>query len=136
MKLKDYKGRKVPAGFLKKKSWFGKIREKASILAQRSDTVIFFSKRALTIFLVFGLKLVLNMTFNLSETYFPGKKIAIWRYLTLKSSKSCPNWGFCHFLVFASLVPLDFAHNGRCALCLVVFLKFAGPVNIFLFFTF
>ena len=87
MKLKDYKGRKVPAGFLKKKSWFGKIREKASILAQRSDTVIFFSKRALTIFLVFGLKLVLNMTFNLSETYFPGKKIAIWRYLTLKSSK-------------------------------------------------
>ena len=31
-------------------------------------------------FLVFGLKLVLNMTFNLSETYF-SEKFAILRYL-------------------------------------------------------
>ena len=39
---------------------------------------------------------------------------------------------FGHFLDFASLVFLDFAHNDRWALCLVVFLQFAGPVNVFL----
>ena len=37
------------------------------------------------IFLVFGLKLVLNMTFNVNESYFSGK-FAIWIYLTSKSS--------------------------------------------------
>ena len=31
---------------------------------------MFFSKTAQTIFLDFGLKLILNMTFNLNETYF------------------------------------------------------------------
>ena len=40
-------------------------------------------------FLVFGLKLVLNVTFNLNETYF-SKTFAIWRYLTSKLSKNCP----------------------------------------------
>ena len=54
------------------------------------DTLIFFSKTALLIFLVFGLKIVLNMTFNLSETYF-SEKFAVWRYVTPKSSKKCPN---------------------------------------------
>ena len=37
-----------------------------------------------------------------------------------------------HFLDFASLVFLDFAHNDRWAWCLVVFLQFAGPVSVFL----
>ena len=40
---------------------------------------------------------------------------------------------FGHFLDFASLVFLDFAHNNRWVWCLVVFLQFAGPVNVFLF---
>ena len=40
---------------------------------------------------------------------------------------------FGHFLNFASLVFLDFAHNGRWAWCVVVFLKFVGPVSVFLF---
>ena len=39
---------------------------------------------------------------------------------------------FGHFLDFPSLVFLDFAHNDRSAWCLVVFLQFAGPVNVFL----
>ena len=63
--------------------------------------MIFFSKTALTIFLVFGLELVLNMTFNLSETYFP-EKIALTKV-------------FGHFFDFAYLVFLDFAHNDRLA---------------------
>ena len=49
-----------------------------------------------------------------------------------------PNIGqievFGHFLNFASLVFFDFAHNDSWVWCLVVFLKFAGPVNVFLFF--
>ena len=36
-----------------------------------TDTLIFFSKVTLTVFLlVFGLKLVLSMILNLNETYF------------------------------------------------------------------
>ena len=41
---------------------------------------------------------------------------------------------FDHFLDFASLVFLDFAPSDRWAWCLVVFLQFAGPVNVFLFY--
>ena len=95
MKLGDYKGRKVTEPDFWKNSWFGDIRKKVSKLAQ-NQTLIFFTKTALTIFLVFGLKLVLNMTFNLNQTYF-SEKIAIWRYLTWKSSKNCPNWSFWLF---------------------------------------
>ena len=127
-------------GTIKVEKWQSRIFEKKKLIwkysrkglqiSLKSDTLIFFSKTAMTIFLVFGLKLVLNMTFNLNETYF-SEKFAIWRYLTSKSSKNCPNWG--HFLDFASLVFLGFAHNDRWAWCLVVFLQFAGPVNVFLF---
>ena len=72
-------------------------------IGPKSVILIFFSKTALTIFLVFGLKLVLNMNFNLNDTCF-SEKFAIWGYLTSKSSKSFPNLGFWHFLDFASLV--------------------------------
>ena len=41
---------------------------------------------------------------------------------------------FGHFLDFALLVFLDFAHYCRWALCLVVFLQFASPVIVFLLF--
>ena len=109
MKSRDYKGRKKTEwNFWKKNSWFGDICEKVSKLAQ-NQTLWYFSQKQLTIFLVFGLKLVLNMTFNLNETYF-SEKFPIWRYLTLKSLKNCPNWGFGRFLDFASLVFLDFTH--------------------------
>ena len=100
-----------------------------SKLAQNQTLKIFFSKAVLTIFLVFELKLVLNMTFNLNETYF-SEKFAILRYLTSKSSKNCSDWGFWPFSL---LDFLDFSHNDSWAWCLVVFLQFAGPVNIFLF---
>ena len=90
MKLVDYKGRKVikPDFFQKFLIW--RYSRKGLQISPKSDTLIFFSKTALTIFLVFGLKLVLNMTFNLNETYF-SEKFAISRYLASKSSKNCPN---------------------------------------------
>ena len=72
------------------------------------------------------------MTFNLNETYF-SEKFAIWRYLTSKSSKKIAQIEvFGHFLDFPLLVFLDFADNDRRA-SLVVFLQFAGPVNVLLF---
>ena len=101
-------------------------------ISPKSDTLIFLSKMVLMTFLVFGRKLVLNMTFNLSETYF-SEKFPIGEYLTSKLSKKCPNWGFGHFLDFASLVFVDFAHNDSWTWCLVVFLQFTGPDNVFLF---
>ena len=101
-------------------------------ISPKSDTLIFFSKTALTIFLVFGLKLVLNLTFNLNETYF-SEKFAIWRYLTSKSSNFGLASKLCNSKTADSLVFLDYAHNDRWAWCLIVFLQLAGPVNVFLF---
>ena len=89
MKLGDYKGRKVAEPDFWKKILIWRYLQKGLQISPKSDTLIFFSKTALTIFLVFGLKLVLNMTFNLNETYF-SEKIAIWRFLISKSSKNCP----------------------------------------------
>ena len=102
MKLREYKGRKVTEpDFWKKlliwiysRNW--RYSRKGLQISPKSGTLIFFSKTALTIFLAFGLKLVLNITFNLNETYF-SEKFAIWRYLTWKPSKNCPNWGFWPF---------------------------------------
>ena len=96
IKLRDYKVRKVTEPDFWKKFLIWRYSRKGLQISPKSDTLIFFSKTALTIFLVFGLKLVLNMTFNLNETYF-SEKFAIWRYLASKSSKNCPNWGFWPF---------------------------------------
>ena len=132
MKLGNNKGRKVTEPNFWKKFLIWRYSRKGLQISPKSDALIFFSKTALTIFLVFGLQLVLNMTFILNETYF-FEKFVIWRYLTSKSSKKCPYWGFWSFPRLASLVFLDFAHNDSWAWCLVVFLQFAGPVNVFLF---
>ena len=94
--LGDFKGRKVTKPDYWKKFLIWRYSRKSLQISPKSDTLIFFSKMALTIFLVFGLKLVLNMTFNLNETYF-SEKFAIWRYLASKSSKNCPNWGIWPF---------------------------------------
>ena len=86
MKLGDYKGRKVTEPDFWKKFLIWRYSRKGLQISPKSDTLIFFSKTAVTIFLVFRLKLVLNMTFNLNETSF-SEKFSIWRYLTSKSSK-------------------------------------------------
>ena len=96
MKLGDYEGRKVTEPDVWKKILIWRYSQKGIQISPKSDTLIFLSKTAETIFLVFGLKLVLNMTFNLNKTYF-SEKFAIWRYLTSNSSKHFPNWGFWPF---------------------------------------
>ena len=62
MKLGDYKATKVTEPNFWKKIIDLEIFAKGLQISPKSDTLIFFSKTALTIFLVFGLKLVLNMT--------------------------------------------------------------------------
>ena len=91
-KLGDYKGRKVTEPDFWKKFLIWRYSRKGLQFSPRSDTLIFFSKTALKIVLVFGLNSVLNMTSNLN--IFLRKDYAIWRYLSSKSSKNCPNWGF------------------------------------------
>ena len=80
MKLGDHKGRKITQLDFWRKVL---IWRKGLQISPKSDTLIFFSKTAVTVFLVFGLKLVLNMTFNSNETYF-SEKFVIWIYLTPK----------------------------------------------------
>ena len=109
---------------------FGDTREKVSKLGQ-NQTLIFFSKTAVTIFLVFGLKLVLNMTFTLNETYFQ-KNLQFEDIWPRNRQKIAQIEVFGHFSDFALLVFRDFPHD-RWA-CLAVFLEFAGPVNVFLFY--
>ena len=70
-----------------KKLLIWRYPQKRLQISIKSGTLTFFSKPTLTSFLFFGLKLVLNMTFNLNETLFFLEKFAILRYLTTKSSK-------------------------------------------------
>ena len=94
--LGDYKGKKVTEPDFWKKFFIWRYWKGLQI-SPKSDTLIFFSKTALMIFWVFGLKLILNMIINLNETYF-WENFAIWTCLTSKlSKKNCPNWGFWPF---------------------------------------
>ena len=87
MKLGDYKGRKVTESDFWKQFLIWRYLRKGLEISPELDTVMFFSKTALTIFWIFGLKLVINLNFNLKENYF-SEKCSISRYLTPKSSKN------------------------------------------------
>ena len=90
MKLGNYKGSKVIEPDFWKQFLIWRYSRRGLQISPKSDNLIFFSKTAPTIFLVFDLKIV---NLNLSETSF-SEKLAISRYLISKSSKTCPNWGF------------------------------------------
>ena len=89
MKLGDYQGRKVTELDFWKTILIWRYSQKGFQISPKSETLILISKTAEIIFLVFGLMLVLNMTFNFNEIYF-SEKFVIWRYLTSKSF----NWRF------------------------------------------
>ena len=72
------------------------------------------------------------MTINLNETYFSEKKLQFGDIWLRNLKKIVQIEVFGHFLNISSLVFLDFAHSDRWAWCLVIFLQFAGPVNVFL----
>ena len=96
MKLGDYKCRKVTEPDLWKKFLIWRYSQKRLQISPKSHTLIFFSKTALTIFLFFGLKLVLNMTFNLNETYF-SENLQFQDIWPRNCKKKCWNWGFWSF---------------------------------------
>ena len=100
MKLGDYKGRKVTEPDFWKRFLICKYSRKNLQISPKSDILILFSKTAVIVFLVFDLKLVLNMTFTLNETYF-SEKFAIWTYLTLKLSTKFPKLRF--LAIFSTL---------------------------------
>ena len=107
-KLGDYRGRKTAEPDFRKKFLIWRYSRKRLQISPKSDTFRLISKATLTIYLVLGLKLVLNMTFSLKETYF-SDQITIWRYLTSKSSKfDCflPNhWSSqCIFVTFQNYI--------------------------------
>ena len=70
MKLGDYKGRKVTEPDFWKKLLIWRYSRKGLQISPKSDTLIFFSKTALTIFLVFGLKLVLKYNLQFKWNMF------------------------------------------------------------------
>ena len=130
MKLGDYKCRKVTAGFLKEKSWFGDICEKVSKLAQ-NQTLTFFSKTAQTIFLVWPeVSTRYDLQFEMKRIF--QKKLGFRDIWPRNLQKIAQIEVFVHFLDFALLVFIDFPHNDTWAWCLVVFLQFVSPVNVFL----
>ena len=133
MNLGNYNRRKVTEPVFWKKFLIWRYLRKDLQITPNSDTLIFFSKTAQTFFLVFGLTFILNMTFNLNETIFQ-RNLQFGDIWPRNRQKKCPNWSFWPFswlCIIRSLVFLDFAHNDRWAAFLVVFLQFAGPVNVF-----
>ena len=94
--LGDYTRRKATDLDFWKKLLIWRYSRKSIQICPKSDTLMFYSKVAPTMFLVFGLKLVLNITFHLNETWF-SEKLIFTRYLASKSSKNCPNGGFSQF---------------------------------------
>ena len=132
MKLGNYKGRKVTEPDFWKKLLILRYSWKVLQISTKSDTLIFFLKTALTSFFVFGLKLVLNMLFNLNEIYFFQKNLQFGDIWPRNRQKIAQIEVFSHFLDFTLLVFLDFPHNERWAWCLVLLLQFTIPVNVFL----
>ena len=131
MKLGDYKGRKVTELDFWKKILIWRYSQKGLQISPKSETLIFFSKTAQTIFLVFEVstKHDLQLEWNL---FF--RKICNLEIFDLEIFKINAQIDvFGHFLDFASLVFPDFTHNDRRTWFLVVFLQFASPVSLFLF---
>ena len=100
MTLEEYEGRKVTEPDFWKKFLIWRYLRKDLQISPKSDTLIFFSKTAATMFLIFGLKLLLNVTFNLSETYF-SKKVCDLEIFDLEVVKKLPRLRF--LAIFSTL---------------------------------
>ena len=131
IKLGDYKGRRVTDPDFWKKFLSWRYSRKGFQISPKWDTDIFLKNGSNDFFCFWpeiSTKCDIQFQWNLFFT-----RLAIWRYLTSKPLKKNVQTGvFGHFLDFASLVFLNFIHNDRWAWCLVVFLQFAGPANVFL----
>ena len=134
MKLGDYKGRKATEPDFWKRFLICKYSRKGLQISPKSDIFDIFLKNSCNCF--FGFWPEVSTKYNLHfETNLFFRKICNLDISDLEIGNKIPQIEvFGHFLDFASLVFLYFAHNDRWAWYLVVFLQFAGPVNVFLFF--
>ena len=134
MKLGDYIGRKVTEPDFRKKFLIWRYSQRGLQISPKSDTNIFLKNSFND---VFGFWPEVSAKFNLQFEWnqFFRKIFSLEGHIwPRKSQKVAQIEVFGYFLDFVSLVFLNFAHNDRWAWCLVVFLQFAGPVNVFLFF--
>ena len=88
MKLGDYKSRKVTEPDFWKKFLIWRYSRKRLHISPKSDSLIFFSKTAQTIFFGFWPEISTKYDFQF-EWNLIFRKFSIWRYLTSKSSKLC-----------------------------------------------
>ena len=94
-----------------KNCWFGDIGEKLSKLEQIRHFHIFVKSGSNDFFFFFYLMLVLNMTFNLNETYFH-KNLQFGHFWPQNCQKIAQIVVYGYFMDFVSLVFLDFAIDG------------------------
>ena len=108
MTLGDYKGRKVTGPNCLEKFMIWRYLWQCLQISPKSDTLILFSKAALRIFLIFGLKFTkydLQFEWNL---FF--RKISYLEIFDIEIVKKLPKLRFLA-IFFDSLVFPDFAHN-------------------------
>ena len=132
MKLGDYKCRKVTEPDFWKKFLIWRNSRKGLQISPKSDTDIFLKNGSNDFFgfwsevsTTYVLHIQTKIEWNL---FF--KKICNLEIFDLEIVKKLPKLRF--LAIFSTLVFLDFAHNDRWV-CLVVFLQFAGSVNVFVF---
>ena len=132
--LGDFKGRKVTKPDYWKKFLIWRYSRKSLQISPKSDTLIFFSKMALMIFFGFWSEYDLVLSTNIIPSIWMKlifqKNLQFGDIWPRNRQKIAQIEVFGHFLYFTSLVFLAFAHNDRWAWCLIVFLQFAGPVNV------
>ena len=98
MKLGDYDGKKVTIKFLKK-NFIWRYSEKRLQISPKWDTLIFFSKLALTTFLVFELKLVLKCEWTLFFRTICN--LGIFDFEIVKNSQNWGFWPFCRLCIIS-----------------------------------
>ena len=132
MKFGDHKGRKATEPDFWKKFLIWRYSQKNLQISPKSGTLIFFSKTADNVF-GFWPDVCTKYDLQFEWNLFFRKNLQFGDIWPRNRQKIAQIEVFGHFLDFASLVFLDFEHNDRWAWCLVVFLQFVGPVNVFLF---
>ena len=131
MKLEDYKGRKVTELDFLKKLLIWRYSQKGLQISPKSDTDNFL-KNGSVHFFGFWSEVSTKYDLQFEWNLFFRKNLQFGDICPRKKNVEIKVFG--HFLDFASLVFFDFAHNNRWEWCVVVFLQFASPFNLFLFF--
>ena len=128
-------------GTIKVEKWQSRIFEKKSLICRYSRKDLQISPKSdFAIFLKNGFNDYFGFWPEVSTKYDLRFEWNLFfrKIVNLKISdpeivnKKCPNWGFWPFSQLFIISFLNFPHLYRWARCLVVFLQFVGPANVFL----